>query len=210
MRQRIQQYPATLILGRIMWEESCFLIHLLCSDRQTVWCAVIGELSCLKYLGGLWWLPLKMPTLGHFACKIRYLLRMIKASSQSPALSPLYIFYEILSALELWRLREVFSGLLQVICHVIQESFITALSHFQWLYSESTAEKLNGTEVFLQYTFSQMKKYVAFMSIWWDILSPDKSVLTEVFCPPRKRTIIPCFILSTYCDATRVGLGALN
>lgn len=58
---------------------------------------------------------------------------------------------------ELWSLREVFSGLLRVICHVIQESFITALSHFQWLYSESAAEKLNGIEVFLQYTFSQMK-----------------------------------------------------
>ena len=137
--------------------KAAFLIHLLGCDRQTVWCAVIGELSCSKYHGGLCWLPLKMLTLGHFPCKTRYLLRMIKASSQSPALSPLYIFYEILSVLELWSLREVFSCLLQVICHVIQESFITALSHFQWLYSESTAEKLNGSEAFLRYTFSQMK-----------------------------------------------------
>lgn len=140
-------------MGRklLFWYTCCAVTGGLCDVR------LFGDLSCSKYRGGLWWLPLKMLTLGHFPCKIRYLLRMIKASSRSPAFSPLYIFYEILSALELWSLREVFSGLLRVICHVIQESFITALSHFQWLYSESAAEKLNGIEVFLQYTFSQMK-----------------------------------------------------
>ena len=132
----------------LLWKESesthvantCLMQHQTDVVMKGYWWSIMSD---FKHTDNLWQVPLKcwhsviLPVRSDI-CWI------IKASSHSPSCSSLYIF---MISCQCWRYAVTVKSLVvlpQVICHVIQGSFITALSHFQWLYSKSTTRELKG------------------------------------------------------------------